>query len=79
MGTVGRGRRHSPASSATVSLTAVAALSDRDREVVALRYFAGLTEAETGDALGCPTRHREVPAVTAIDRLRDTLREEVVT
>ena len=60
-------------------LTAVAALSDRDREIVALRYFAGLTEAETGDALGCPIGTVKSRLSRAIERLRGTLREEVVT
>ncbi len=32
---------------------AVSKLSDRDREIVALRYFAELSEAETAEALGC--------------------------
>jgi RNA polymerase sigma-70 factor (ECF subfamily) len=60
-------------------LAAVAALSDRDREIVALRYFAGLTEAETGIALACPLGTVKSRLSRAIDRLRDTLREEVTT
>ncbi|MDQ1477841.1 MAG: hypothetical protein QOE62_3070, partial [Actinomycetota bacterium] len=32
----------------------VARLPDRYREVVALRYFAGLSESETAEALSCP-------------------------
>ncbi len=60
-------------------LAAVAALSDRDREIVALRYFAGLTEAETGSALDCPIGTVKSRLSRAIDRLRDTLREEVAT
>jgi RNA polymerase sigma factor (sigma-70 family) len=60
-------------------LAAVAALSDRDREIVALRYFAGLTEAETGLALDCPVGTVKSRLSRAIDRLRDALREEVVS
>jgi len=56
----------------------VAALSDRDRAIVALRYFAGLTEAETGVALACPIGTVKSRLSRAIDRLRDALREEVV-
>ena len=33
-------------------LAAVARLRDQDREVIALRYFAGLSEAEMAEALG---------------------------
>ena len=33
---------------------AVAALPDRHREVVALRFFAGLSESETAEVLSCP-------------------------
>ncbi len=60
-------------------LAAVAALSDRDREVVALRFFAGLTEAETGAALGCPLGTVKSRLSRAIERLRDALHEEMVT
>jgi RNA polymerase sigma factor (sigma-70 family) len=60
-------------------LAAVAGLSDRDREIVALRYFAGLTEAETGIALECPLGTVKSRLSRAIGRLRDTLREEVTT
>jgi len=60
-------------------LAAVAALSDRDREIVALRYFAGLTEAETGIALACPVGTVKSRLSRAVDRLRDTLCEEVTT
>ena len=28
-------------------------LCDRDREIIACRYFLGLSETETADALGC--------------------------
>lgn len=58
-------------------LAAVAALGDRDREIVALRYFAGLTEAETAAALGCALGTVKSRLSRAIGRLRDTLHEEV--
>jgi RNA polymerase sigma factor (sigma-70 family) len=35
-------------------LDVVAGLPDRYREVIALRYFAELSESETADALSCP-------------------------
>jgi RNA polymerase sigma-70 factor (ECF subfamily) len=60
-------------------LGAVAALGDRDREIVALRYFAGLTEAETAAALQCARGTVKSRLSRAIDRLRDALREEVVS
>jgi RNA polymerase sigma factor (sigma-70 family) len=60
-------------------IAAVASLPDRDREIVALRYFAGLTEAETSSALGCPAGTVKSRLSRAIDRLRAILREEVVT
>ena len=60
-------------------LGAVAGLCDRDREIVALRFFAGLTEAETALALACPVGTVKSRLSRAIDRLRDALREEVTT
>jgi RNA polymerase sigma-70 factor (ECF subfamily) len=60
-------------------LDAVAALGDRDREIVALRYFAGLTEAETASALQCALGTVKSRLSRAIDRLRNVLREEVVS
>jgi RNA polymerase sigma-70 factor (ECF subfamily) len=56
---------------------AVAALDDRDREVVALRYFAELSEAETAEALGCPRGTVKSRLSRALDRLRRSLPEEV--
>ena len=58
-------------------LDAVAALSDRDREIVALRYFAGLTEAETAVALDCAIGTVKSRLSHAIDRLRAQLPEFV--
>ena len=58
-------------------LDAVATLADRDREIVALRYFAGLTEAETAVALDCPIGTVKSRLSRAIDRLRAQLPEHV--
>jgi len=54
---------------------AVAALPDRDREVVALRYFAELTEAESAEALGCPVGTVKSRLSRALVRLRGVLAE----
>ena len=59
-------------------LAAVTALPDRDREIVALRYFAGLTEAETAAALDCPTGTVKSRLSRALDRLRLALTEEAI-
>lgn len=56
---------------------AVAALGARDREVVALRYFAGLTEAEMADALGCAPGTVKSRLHRALTRLRTSIAEEV--
>lgn len=37
----------------SVLMPALRALAPRQRAVIALRYFAGLTEAETADRMGC--------------------------
>ena len=58
-------------------LAAVTALPDRDREVIALRYFAGLNEAETATALECPTGTVKSRLSRALDRLRVALTEDV--
>lgn len=58
---------------------AVAALPDRDREVIALRYFADLSEAETASALGCPPGTVKSRLSRALSRLRATLGVQVVT
>lgn len=58
---------------------AVAALPERDREVVALRYFAELSEAETAEALGCPAGTVKSRLSRALVRLRSVLIEEVRT
>ncbi len=58
---------------------AVAALPDRDREVVALRFFAELTEAEMSAALDCPPGTVKSRLSRALVRLRTSLADEVRT
>ena len=58
---------------------AVAALPERDREVVALRYFAELSEAEAAAALDVPVGTVKSRLSRALVRLRTTLAEEVPT
>lgn len=57
---------------------AVATLPDRDREIVALRFFAELSEAETADALGCRAGTAKSRLSRALVRLRAALDEEAV-
>ena len=54
---------------------ALAALGDRDREVVALRYFADLSEAEMAESMGCPVGTVKSRLSRALDRLRADLDE----
>jgi RNA polymerase sigma-70 factor (ECF subfamily) len=54
---------------------AVASLPERDREVVALRYFAELTEAESAEALGCPVGTVKSRLSRALVRLRGAMAE----
>jgi RNA polymerase sigma factor (sigma-70 family) len=56
---------------------AVASLPDRYREVVALRYFAGLSESETAEVLSCPVGTAKSRTSRALDLLRARLAEEV--
>ena len=51
-------------------LAALAALPERDREVISFRYFAGLSERETADAIGCPPGTVKSRLARALDRLR---------
>ena len=52
---------------------ALARLDDRDRTVIALRYFAGLSEAETAAALEVPPGTAKSRLSRALDRLRAEL------
>ena len=52
---------------------AIARLPERDREVIWLRYFAGLDEAETAAALGCRRGTVKSRTSRALDRLRREL------
>lgn len=56
---------------------AVGSLGEVDREVIALRYFAELTEAETAAALDCPVGTVKSRLNRALGRLRATMTEEV--
>jgi RNA polymerase sigma-70 factor (ECF subfamily) len=58
-------------------LDVVASLPDRYREVVALRYFAGLSESETAAALSCPSGTAKSRLSRALNMLRAQLGEEV--
>jgi RNA polymerase sigma-70 factor (ECF subfamily) len=60
-------------------LAAVARLSDADREIIALRWFAELTEAETAAALACPVGTVKSRSSRALARLRALLGEESTT
>lgn len=55
---------------------ALARLDDRDRTVIALRYFAGLSEAETALALEVPAGTVKSRLSRALDRLRAELGED---
>jgi RNA polymerase sigma factor (sigma-70 family) len=57
-------------------LSAVARLPDADREIIALRWFADLSEAETATALGCPVGTVKSRSSRALARLRRSLGEE---
>lgn len=58
-------------------LDAVAVLPEHHREVLALRYFAGLTENETAEVLACPVGTAKSRLSRALDALRVQLGEEV--
>lgn len=59
-------------------LAAVAGLPDRDREIVALRFFAGLSEAETAEALLCPAGTVKSRTSRALAKLRASMTEETM-
>jgi RNA polymerase sigma factor (sigma-70 family) len=52
----------------------VAALPDRQRAVVHMRYWAGFSEAEIADVMGCKTGTVKSLASRAKDRLAVALR-----
>ena len=56
---------------------AVSRLPDHHREVVALRFFAGLSESETAQVLSCPLGTAKSRLSRALDALRDALGDEV--
>jgi RNA polymerase sigma-70 factor (sigma-E family) len=55
-------------------LTALDSLSPRQREVIVLRYFADLSEAQIADALGISRGSVKAHATRALDSLRAVLR-----
>lgn len=57
----------------TSLLAALAGLSERDRTVVAYRYFLGLSEEEMATALGCPRGTIKSRLSRALDTLRRTM------
>jgi RNA polymerase sigma-70 factor (ECF subfamily) len=57
---------------------AIDTLPDRDREVIACRWFAGLSEAETALVLSCRPGTVKSRASRALDRLRAALPAEEV-
>ena len=59
-------------------VAAVADLPDRYREVVALRFFAGLSESETAEVLSCPLGTAKSRLFRALEALRTALGEEVM-
>jgi RNA polymerase sigma-70 factor (ECF subfamily) len=58
-------------------VAAVNGLSPQHREIVALRYFAGLTESEAAEVLACPAGTAKSRLSRALDQLRAALGEEV--
>jgi RNA polymerase sigma factor (sigma-70 family) len=60
-------------------LAALATLGQRDRLVVAYRYFAGLSEREMADALGCRQGTVKSRLARALGRLRPALAQQGVT
>ena len=53
--------------------TALAALPPRDREIVALRYHAGLETAEVADVLGISRSNAATLLHRAMTKLREAL------
>ncbi len=61
---------------ADVLWSALGALGERERSVLALRYAAGLSEAETAEALGVPAGTVKSRAARAIERLREQMPDQ---
>ena len=61
--------------SASELRAALARLDDRDRTVIAFRYFAGLSEVEAAAALGVPAGTVKSRLSRALERLRTELGE----
>lgn len=57
--------------------TAIAQLPERDRTVIALKWFAQMSEAEMATALGCAAGTVKSRVSRALDRLRSSLPESV--
>lgn len=59
---------------------AVAALPERERDAIVLRFYAGFSVRETAHALGCPEGTVKTLTHRAVERLRDAgfVDEEVV-
>ena len=60
-----------------ILLDVVARLPDRHREVVSLRFFAGLSESETAQVLECPIGTVKSRLSRALNQLRAALGEEM--
>ena len=56
-------------------LAAVEGLREEDREVISLRYFLELTEAEAAAAIGCPRGTVKSRLSRAVARLREKMTE----
>jgi len=77
--TVSRSAEDAALGSVTASQlrAALTLISDRDRAVIGLRYFAGLSEAETALALGVPSGTVKSRLSRALDHLRAALPAEL--